>query len=664
MKIQKKHLIACLVFVISYIIYIITSAPGLMFTDSGELAGAAITLGIAHPTGYPLFTILAHLWSLLPLPLTKILMLNYFAGFLVSASALVFYYSILIIFDMFEKPFEIKNSNSLKNKNTKAKKSAVVIANELSITPKNNYKEIAACTSAFLYAFALTIWDLATMLEVYPLQVLMFNLIILYFLKSINTPEKSKLYLMITSLLLGLSFANHLTSLLILPAVLGVFLFTDYWNLGKFVNRVKYLMLLMIPFIIGISPYLYLIIRSASEPMFDWGGVSRGIDKFIYHVSGKQFQVWMFTGEGVGKNVSRFFELIPLQLGWVGIIPLLIGFYYLAKKSKILLSFFVLMIIACFFYAINYSIHDIDSYFSLAFIAILFISGTGIYFLSNKLGKYTYLLVLVPLISLTLNYSEADKSKNDLVNTYTELVGLCLKPNAVVISSQWDYFVSAFWYKQAVEGYRQDVDLVEKELLRRTWYPIQLNRLSPELCKPAQKEINEYMQYLERFESGEQFADIDNMNIQNLYIKMIRTIIDSAIDKRPVYITPEIFMNPDGSTSGDYEILRGYNMLPEGLAYRLVRDTNYKAEINCRYFKFDKLASIFELMKDTEKNNHLIAGLKANIFANVINGAALYCNKTNQFNTGSLIIEQTLKLEPDNVNLSNIKQYFIKKNRK
>jgi len=44
-------------------------APGLTFGDSGDFALAALQLGIPHPTGYPLYTMVGHacirLWPLL-----------------------------------------------------------------------------------------------------------------------------------------------------------------------------------------------------------------------------------------------------------------------------------------------------------------------------------------------------------------------------------------------------------------------------------------------------------------------------------------------------------------------------------------------------------------------------------------------------------------------
>ncbi len=60
---------------------------GVSYTDSGELAAAVATLGIAHPTGYPLFTIVGHLWTYLPISSSVIFELNVFAAFLIALSA-------------------------------------------------------------------------------------------------------------------------------------------------------------------------------------------------------------------------------------------------------------------------------------------------------------------------------------------------------------------------------------------------------------------------------------------------------------------------------------------------------------------------------------------------------------------------------------------------
>ncbi len=47
-------------------LYVITAAPGLFWMDSGELTAAGYGLGVAHPPGFPLYTLLAKAATLLP----------------------------------------------------------------------------------------------------------------------------------------------------------------------------------------------------------------------------------------------------------------------------------------------------------------------------------------------------------------------------------------------------------------------------------------------------------------------------------------------------------------------------------------------------------------------------------------------------------------------
>ena len=58
---------AALVFAVSLGLYAATLAPTVTLVDSGELIVAAHTLGVAHPPGFPLYTLLAHLASVVPI---------------------------------------------------------------------------------------------------------------------------------------------------------------------------------------------------------------------------------------------------------------------------------------------------------------------------------------------------------------------------------------------------------------------------------------------------------------------------------------------------------------------------------------------------------------------------------------------------------------------
>src|SRR5215208_4499410 len=63
---QAEVVCAGAVFIVALVVYSWTLAPAVTLTDSGELIVAAYGLGVAHPPGFPLWIMLAHLASLLP----------------------------------------------------------------------------------------------------------------------------------------------------------------------------------------------------------------------------------------------------------------------------------------------------------------------------------------------------------------------------------------------------------------------------------------------------------------------------------------------------------------------------------------------------------------------------------------------------------------------
>src|SRR5438105_4885440 len=64
---RAELLCAGAVFVATLLLYSWTLAPTVTLIDSGELIVVAYGLGVAHPPGFPLWVILAHLASLVPL---------------------------------------------------------------------------------------------------------------------------------------------------------------------------------------------------------------------------------------------------------------------------------------------------------------------------------------------------------------------------------------------------------------------------------------------------------------------------------------------------------------------------------------------------------------------------------------------------------------------
>ncbi|MBK7987705.1 MAG: DUF2723 domain-containing protein [Ignavibacteria bacterium] len=543
-----------IVSIVSFIVYLTTTAPDVGFTDSGELAAVCTTLGVAHPTGYPLYTIIGHAWTLLPLPFSPIYALNVFAGLCVSVSVGIFSWCLSLIFGLIHQ----NRIHQKRGKNTVA---------PLSFSPLAEH--LATVGISAMYAFSEIIWHQATSNEVYSLQLVVLTLSIALFLRAMSIDKQYRMpALMIWVAVIGLGFGNHGTTILLAPAMIYMFFKRPQEKFDFSIGRWKELFILIIPFSIGLSVWLYLPLRSAALPDFNWGEVHRGFDKFWYHASGKQFQIWMFN-DSFSKNFKEFISLLPGQLGYIGIAFCIIGILQFIKRNLTLYIFTTLLFLGCTFYAFNYGIHDIEPYFSLAFIASFIFTAVGVaysisYIQSKSQNSAIPILItlFIVFINIGLHYTKVDKSADTVVRDYTQIMVEKLPKNTIIFSSQWDYWCSAFWYKQACENLRPDIILIEKELLRRTWYPRYLQRRYPHVFVSLEREMKEFEAELELFESGGNYSDI---RLQAAWEKMLHRMITSNYDKYPLYITHDVLQS-------EQAMMRGYRPVPEGLSYKIVKD--------------------------------------------------------------------------------------------
>jgi hypothetical protein len=64
---RADFVIAPIIFFASFALYIRTTAPGLLFGDSAEFQTIAYTMGIGHATGYPIYVLVAKIFTYLPI---------------------------------------------------------------------------------------------------------------------------------------------------------------------------------------------------------------------------------------------------------------------------------------------------------------------------------------------------------------------------------------------------------------------------------------------------------------------------------------------------------------------------------------------------------------------------------------------------------------------
>jgi len=567
--ISAKKYFSVIVSVFVFIIYLFTLAPSVIQIDSGELAAVQATLGIAHPTGYPLFTVAGYLFSLLPLPFTKIYQLNLLAAIYCSAAAGIFSYTAKYLLDNL-RVFQIIKTVKQKKKD-KTKKENV------HFDPEENLKIIFSVLTALTLALSKTFWFQSTSVEVYSLHLLLISLIILFLLKSfIEQPNSSAMYKnqwMIFAFVLALGFSNHMTTLLILPGTAYLYFTKEKFNSQSFKNLFKMIILFLITLVIN---YSYLPIRASQNPQLNWGNPV-DLERILRHISGFQYQVWLFSStEAAKKQLQYFISNLPAEF-FIALFVAVIGLIYSFFISR---KFFLYNIITFFvtvFYSINYDINDIDSYFLLAYISIAFFVLFGmikIYqlLINNKINQWIIFLILLlfPVSQFIKNFNEVNQSKTFVYENYTKALMNSVSDNSLVLSYQWDFFISASYYFQYVENFKPQIAIVDKELLRRSWYYNQLERNYPGLLSGLRTEVNLFLDALKPFERNENY---NASLLENLYRRIMMNLVATNFDKREIYIAPELFDNE--MQRGEFSLPEGYKLVPHLFLFKVVNTDDY-----------------------------------------------------------------------------------------
>jgi hypothetical protein len=171
MEFIKKYFYSITGFIV-FIIYLFTLAPSVVQIDSGELATVQATLGIAHPTGYPLFTLIGYLFSLIPLPFTKIYQLNILAALYCGAGVSIFIYTSKLVLDNLTSFLFVKTSNVKSSKNKKKSKQEQRKNSQKTFLLDEIIKIILSVAGGLILAFSKTFWIQSTSVEVYSLHIL------------------------------------------------------------------------------------------------------------------------------------------------------------------------------------------------------------------------------------------------------------------------------------------------------------------------------------------------------------------------------------------------------------------------------------------------------------------------------------------------------------
>src|SRR5438128_10776775 len=188
---KPPYLMAACVSVGALILYILTLAPTTQFWDTSEYIAAAYTLGIPHPPGNPLFTLIAHAWGLIPWAAGYAERINLFAAATSAVSAGCWF---------------LVGERWLR-----------------SIVPALWPRRLAALAGAIVSATAFTVWNQSVVNEkVYTLSLLSIALILWFIVRWDDQPpgEAHDHHLLLIIYLLALTATNHMMGVLVGPVVI------------------------------------------------------------------------------------------------------------------------------------------------------------------------------------------------------------------------------------------------------------------------------------------------------------------------------------------------------------------------------------------------------------------------------------------------------------
>lgn len=582
--------------VICLIVYIITLNPTVTFMDSGELAAVCATFGIPHPTGYPLFLIIGYIFTKLPFSSSPVYNLNLMSAILSASAVAVFFYLSHLLLSNLKSTTGVQTVKQKKEKH-KEKRSKEKNLKEVSVF-NSNVIMIASFITALVFGFSKTFWENALSVEVYPLHGLFLVLLIYYSMKIyFNLKENNKKDWIILFILLGFSFANHLTTVFIVPGIIYIYVLQYRENL-IFAKSLSRQILFVIP---GLLLYLILMFRAFSEPYLNWSQPDT-FSNLLYHITGGDYSQLMFSSSSVfSSNFKLFFNTVLNEFAIIPGIISLLGLIFLYRQNRIIFYYFVILILSCLVYSLNYNIRDLLSYFLLIYILLGLTFGIGFLNSLIKLIKSRANFAIIAAITGTVlsgftfvyNFSGNNESNNYAVedvalNTLNEL-----GPNSILMTYDWGYVYPAVVYYQQVSKIRGDVKIFNVKFLSVPWYLDMIKKYYPDIYQSCKTGIKSYT---------ESYGD-ESMHAQKL-INLVRTFIDKSYKNYVIYMTYDFAYSKEIRS-----ILTEYLIQPDGLVYKLsAKNSGYDSTAGV-----NSLQAVFRKYNpDTqeEKNMHIsTAGL-------------------------------------------------------
>ena len=409
-------------------IYLRTMLPSLGEADTFEFQVIVPKLAVAHPTGYPLYVLLTKPFTFLPF--------RNVAWRVSLGSAVYATGAVLLLY-------------------------ALVL--------RLTKRRLPAVVAALSFAVSSVFWSQALVAEVYALHALLLAAMLwLVLCRSIGGGDpvvhkaRQPQRWMVLSLLFGLSMTNHLTTVLILPAIALVLVWDRPRLTGRQWLAVGGLLLL------GLSVYAFIPLR---WPALN-GGERLSLLRFLEHVTGGQFRGAMrLDGWRDPVRWSIVGRLVRDSYGWGGLVLAIIGLVWTAARHRRAILLTGVVFLAYLVYGLDYYVPDISVFLIPAHLVLAVWVGAGVGAIVDlaeaaqprqvrAAGQVlAAVLAILPLSLIWRNAPEVDLSRTpDRERWGREVLRQPLAPGAAILADVKRF--APLYYVQQIEGRRSDLDIV------------------------------------------------------------------------------------------------------------------------------------------------------------------------------------------------------------
>ncbi len=423
-------------------LYFATLCRTVFWYDSAEYVTAAYFLGIPHPPGYPLYTIIAHVFTWLPVD----------PALAVAAMSAVF--------------------------------GAVAVGLMHLLLLRVGASLLAATAGAIILGASRLFWFNSLIAESY-VPGLCFLLAVLLLLEHGLRRERAW-PLLLAAWLAGLSLGVHLSNA---TAGLGLALLVSSFrievarprDLRAIFSRAFLRQRLWLAAgalgaaVLGACIFLYLPIRASMEPVYNFGNPVT-LDRFLWHITGGNYgQLFTSDFSSLAQGKWLIGEFAG-QLTIPGLLLALLGIPAMFRWNPRFAAGLFLIAVGNTAFFFGYRAHDQEDFFLITTMMLAAFAGFGVEALLRGLPavasadrRRTFerlakvVAIVLPLTLIPAHYRDVDMSDFDEAERYAQTMAETLPEGALLVSFstpvEWQYLTVFGLYYRKVRGKRGDVSI-------------------------------------------------------------------------------------------------------------------------------------------------------------------------------------------------------------